>query len=114
MRLQEKVAILTGAASGIGEAGRATLSGGGRTLRPRRSETGRRRASRGFVDAHAGRAIAVSAGVPRRDDIARIVATAVEALRRRRHPVQQRGALRHASASSTNRGTCSIACSRST
>lgn len=77
MRLEDKVAILTGAASGIGEAvAQRYLDEGARCvlvdLKPAGGSLAR------LIEANPGRAVAVTADVTRRDDIERIVTTAVE------------------------------------
>ncbi len=77
LRLQDKVAVLTGAASGIGEAvARRYLDAGARCVlvdvKPAAELEAR------FGDLGAGRVVAVQADVTRRDDIERIVATALE------------------------------------
>lgn len=77
MRLQGKVAILTGAAGGIGEAvAQRYLEEGARCVlvdvKPAGGSLSR------LIEEHPGRAVALAADVTRRDDIARIVGTAVE------------------------------------
>jgi D-sorbitol dehydrogenase (acceptor) len=77
LRLQDKVAVLTGAASGIGEAvARRYLDAGARCVlvdvKPAADLETR------FGDIDAGRVLAVQADVTRRDDIERIVKTAVD------------------------------------
>ena len=77
MRLEDKVAILTGAASGIGEAvAQRYLDEGARCvlvdLKPAGGSLAR------LIEANPGRAVAVTADVTRRDDIERIVATTIE------------------------------------
>ena len=77
MRLEDKVAILTGAASGIGEAvAQRYLDEGARCVLVDVKPAGGSLAR--LIEANPGRAAAVTADVTRRDDIARIVATAVE------------------------------------
>jgi len=76
MKLQGKVAILTGAASGIGEAvARRYLAEGARCVlvdvKPKSD------LARSYADLPETQAIAVQGDVTRRDDIARIVDTAV-------------------------------------
>ncbi|MCA3807931.1 MAG: SDR family NAD(P)-dependent oxidoreductase, partial [Burkholderia sp.] len=68
MRLEDKVAILTGAASGIGEAvAQRYLDEGARCvlvdLKPAGGSLAR------LIEANPGRAVAVTADVTRRDDI---------------------------------------------
>ena len=76
MRLEDKVAILTGAASGIGEAvAQRYLDEGARCVLVDVKPAGGSLAR--LIEAHPGRAAAVTADVTRRDDIERIVATAV-------------------------------------
>ncbi|HIC7207919.1 L-iditol 2-dehydrogenase [Burkholderia stabilis] len=77
MRLEDKVAILTGAASGIGEAvAQRYLDEGARCVlvdvKPAAGSLAR------LIEANPGRAVAVTADVTRRDDIERIVATTIE------------------------------------
>ncbi|MBV8628024.1 MAG: L-iditol 2-dehydrogenase [Paraburkholderia sp.] len=75
-RLQDKVAILTGAGSGIGEAvARRYLDEGARcVLVDVKPEGG---FAQSLTQSHADRALAVSADVTRREDIERIVSTTV-------------------------------------
>lgn len=77
VRLQDKVAILTGAASGIGEAvAQRYLDEGARCVLVNLKPAGGSLAA--LIEAHPDRAIAITADVTRREDIERIVATAVE------------------------------------
>ncbi|MGA4110085.1 L-iditol 2-dehydrogenase [Ralstonia nicotianae] len=77
MRLQDKVAILTGAASGIGEAvAQRYLEAGARCVLVDLKPAGGTLAQ--LIETHPDRAFALSADVTKRDDIERIVSAAVE------------------------------------
>jgi len=76
-RLQDKVAILTGAGSGIGEAvARRYLDEGARCVLVDVKPAGE--FAQSLTQRHPDRALAVTADVTRREDIERIVATTVE------------------------------------